>query len=894
MAESSLVLVITKIGAAAALQASSILANRADAVVAIPNDMILIRNELELMHAFLMDNHRTGVSDQVTETWIGQVRRLAHNMEDIVDQFIYVVGTHHQQESSWLGCVKKVVKKPQSLLTLDEIAIKIQNINRELQRLKLSKDWTQPISGVSDFPAKHYDLQHQAYLPGHDFSIAADELVGLEKNKESLIRSLHMEDCSKLRMISVWGMGGIGKSTLVTNVYREEATSFECHAWISVSQSFELVDIWKQMLKKINVQDKPEYDFEHMSSEELQVKVKEILHKKRYLIILDDVWTSIDLMKIKEVLVDDCMGSRIITTSRSEEVAAIADDGCTLRVEPLDHHDSWRLFCRKAFPKTENHMCPPELHLYGERIVNKCDGLPLALVSIGSILSLRTKNIVEWKLFEDHLIWELHHNENLNHVEKILNLSYKYLPNYLKSCFLYCAIFPEDYAIDADYLIKLWISEGFIEQRGTCSLEVVAEGYLEELIRRNMLHVSARNSFGKIKFLEMHDLVRELAIFCSKKENFSIIYDSSHRVVPAGLISRRIGVHKCNEDLTTRIDVSKARTILCFDSTMPSALWSTVLEHCKYIAVLDLSYIAIEVIPHSVGELFNLKFLNLDVTPVKELPKSIRNLNKLETLSLEDTNCLVLPHGATKLKKLRHFNMWKNLRDSELTFKTYESTEPFEGLWFLKELKTLHSVRASKVLVEKIGNLSQLCSLMINEVKTIHCAQLCSSLSKMVQLQSLTIRAIDENEVLQLEALTLSNPLQTLCLEGKLSEGTLKSPFFSTHGHVLFELSLSWSQFSEDPLPLLSGFLKLTHLDLRRAYIGQKINFAAGWFPDLKVMRLRDLPCVNEICIDEGALGRLEDIIIHKLVELRGFPEQLEYLKYAHFSGLHPDNQQQS
>jgi disease resistance protein RPM1 len=109
--------------------------------------------------------------------------------------------------------------------------------------------------------------------------------------------------------------------------------------------------------------------------------------------------------------------------------------------------------------------------------VQKCDGLPLALVAMGSVLSLKTKSIKEWTLFYNQLIWELHNNENLNHVEKILNLSYKCLPNYLKNCFLYCAMFPEDYLLCRKRLIRLWIAEGFIEHKGTCSLEEVAEGY---------------------------------------------------------------------------------------------------------------------------------------------------------------------------------------------------------------------------------------------------------------------------------------------------------------------------------------------------------------------------------------------------------------------------------
>lgn len=86
---------------------------------------------------------------------------------------------------------------------------------------------------------------------------------------------------------------------------------------------------------------------------------------------------------------------------------------------------------------------------------------------------------------------------------------------------------------------------------------------------------------------------------------------------------------------------------------------------------------------------------------MKGRTKSIRNLHKLETLSLEDTNCLVLPQGAENLKKLSHIIIWKYLHGLELSFRTSESIEPFVDQWCLEELRTLHSVRASKVFVKR-------------------------------------------------------------------------------------------------------------------------------------------------------------------------------------------------
>jgi disease resistance protein RPM1 len=194
MAEAALVLVIKKIGIAVAaetlMSARPLLAKKAGPVAALPDNMRLIKNDLELIQAFLKDIGGKSGANRVTETWIGQARKLAYDMEDIVDQFIYVVGKHHRA-GSWWGYVKKMLKKPQSLFTLDEIATALTRINLELTQLKQNRDWTQPVSSVRDVPAATYDIQQQLYLPGHDYSISDDELVGFDKNRETLMKSLN-------------------------------------------------------------------------------------------------------------------------------------------------------------------------------------------------------------------------------------------------------------------------------------------------------------------------------------------------------------------------------------------------------------------------------------------------------------------------------------------------------------------------------------------------------------------------------------------------------------------------------------------------------------------------------------------------------------------------------
>jgi disease resistance protein RPM1 len=275
MAEITLILVIQKLGIAVAgetLKLAKPLLGRKDVlVVALPANMKLIKDELEMINAFLKEIGIKACKGEVIETWIRQVRRLAFDMEDIVDQFMYVIG-ENKMTGSWAH-LKKIFKKPQSLISLDDIANKADAVNKELIELSRRKHrWTQPIIGVSDIPMASYDNEQLFYLPGHDCSVNDDELIGIYEKKETLTEILHSADRS-MRIVAVWGMGGIGKSTLVNNVYTNELSHFGCHAWVSISQSYKLDDVWRNMLRELT-KDNREFDTQKMNGAELRVGLK--------------------------------------------------------------------------------------------------------------------------------------------------------------------------------------------------------------------------------------------------------------------------------------------------------------------------------------------------------------------------------------------------------------------------------------------------------------------------------------------------------------------------------------------------------------------------------------------------------------------------------------------
>ncbi|XP_057493200.1 putative late blight resistance protein homolog R1A-10 [Actinidia eriantha] len=225
-----------------------------------------------------------------------------------------------------------------------------------------------------------------------------------------------------------------------------------------------------------------------MSDEELAQRLYKSLKGRRYFIVMDDIWDRRVWSDLKTCFPNDNNGSRIMFTSRNENVALLAKSSRPpLSLRFLTDDESWVLFQQKEFRRE---TCPPQLKEIGKHITKKCQGIPLVIVVVAGILTNEEKSPDQWEkvgktlnsqMTADPQIWL-----------KTLALSYNHLPHHLKLCFLYFGVFPEDYQVPVWKLIWLWVAEGFIREKGGKSLEDVAEEYLMELIGRSLVLVSRR------------------------------------------------------------------------------------------------------------------------------------------------------------------------------------------------------------------------------------------------------------------------------------------------------------------------------------------------------------------------------------------------------------------
>nr|UBY07050.1 NBS-LRR disease resistance protein [Dasypyrum villosum] len=887
MAETVILLAIEKTGFAlangAANQASALFVKYGTLLLELQRGMDRVVRELRVMHEFLSQMDIRNRKKQAYESWLGEVRKVAHLMEDMVDEYLYLVGQEH--DVGFFFFLKNGFKKPRSLRSLNQIAFKVKEIEKDLSHLSETKTrWV--LVNNEDTSSSDYIVKRSQELANISRCLEEEDLVGVEENRETLKRWLAGDDLER-SVIAFLGMGGLGKTALASNVYRSEREKFQCHAWVSISQTYSREDVLRNIIKQLS-RDKVGVlsSTADMDITCLQETLKAFLEQQKYLVILDDVWTLKAFNDLSRIFIRNDKGSRLLITTREGHVAALASRGRILTLDALPEDKAWDLFCKKAFPRDTNYECPAQLKPLCDEISSKCKGLPLVIVLVGGLFLVHEKTVEEWRRINNQLNWELINNPGFDHIRNVFHLRFICLPTHLKSCVLYCSLFPEDYIFKRKQLVRLWIAEGFVEERGECTLEEVAEGYLKELTA-NMLQLVQRNTFGRMKRFRMHDIIRDLAVDLCKKNCFGVIYDDKCGLSVETNV-RRLVLHKPKKDNHQPSGMHQLHTFITLDKIMPSfSLLPLLCKESRYMTVLELGGLPIEKIPDAIRDLFNLRHLGLRDSKLKILPKSVEKLSNLLTLDLSGSDIHELPSGIVKLKNLRHLFAERVIDPVWRELKCCSGMWIPNGLGNLTNLQTLQALEAHDESLRHLGELRQMRSLRLWNVKGIYYGHINEALVQMRYLSSLDVNASDVDEVLLLNVF-LPN-LQKLYLRGRLADGVLdESPLFQDiGGQNLYMLYLYWSQLREDPLPSLCRLSNLINLVLTKAgvkplfekkYNGEQLSFLTGWFPKIKVHSLRDLPNLNRLDIQQGAMASLEKLFLTNLRSMTEVPPGIKFL----------------
>lgn len=420
-------------------------------------------------------------------------------------------------------------------------------------------------------------------------------IVGLENDLMSIIRRLK-GSMSTREIIPILGMGGIGKTTLAKMAYDDPQIRdrFDIHVWVTVSQEYQTRDLLLGVLSCISIEMKQVTD-----DDQLMDMIYKNLKGRRYLVVMDDIWSNDVWDLMSRTFPDDDNGSRIILTSRLKGVAVHADpESPPHEVSLLNADDSWKLLHETVFGVVQD--CPCELEDIGRQVAKRCQGLPLALLVVAGYLSKIERTQESWKDVAKSVSKVV-----ANEPDKclgVLAMSYNYLPNHLKPCFLYMGIFPEDSDVNIERLINLWISEGFLWE------ELVGRDVLEDLISRNLIMVRNRRFNGEWKTCGVHDLVRDLILREAEKEKFlQVTKDPSAKMLHVRCYSFHSGIYQ--NDWLESSSTDLTRTMHFFHGLGSKQV--PPLACFKLLRVLSVVQYGFEDFPLVITKLVHLRYLQL-------------------------------------------------------------------------------------------------------------------------------------------------------------------------------------------------------------------------------------------------------------------------------------------
>ncbi|CAN6363454.1 unnamed protein product [Urochloa humidicola] len=866
MAEAVVGVLIGKIGMALAKEAaaygSSLLCKEASALKGLFSEIRKAERELESIKAYLLESEKFKDTDQTTGIFVKNIRELSFRIEDVVDEFMYKL------EADKHGGFAAKMKRIKHVKVWHRLAHELHDINADLEGAVNRRDrYVIPgmlrCAGSSD---NHARSTSQALCFARE-----EDLVGIEGNADKL-KGWLLDDLEQrnTKIATVWGMGGVGKTTLVNHVYKIVKLDFDAAAWVTVSKSYQVDNLLRKIAREFGIS---------FTSNMEMIRVVDVIRNhlegKRYILVLDDVWErDVWVNRIMPVFPTNCT-SRFVLTSRLSEVASLATSNCAINLEPLEAKYSWNLFCKEAFRLSNDKTCPSDLQDLAVKFLQKCEGLPIAIACIGRLLSFKPPTYPEWEILCKEL--KSHSDNNaIRSVDTILKVSLEDLPYQLKNCFLHCAMFPEDYDIKRKRLIRHWITSGFINEKENKTLEQVAEGYLNDLVNRSLLQVVRMNEAGRVKCCRMHDVIRHLALDKSAKECFGKVSEGHGTVSVHG--THRLSIQSTNIVPLNQSGATCLRAIYAFTSSIYIIdFLRPILASSILLSTLDLQGTELKMLPNEVFSLFNMRFLGLRDTQIESLPAAVGRLQNLEVLDALGSSLVSLPKDVVKLKKLRY--LFACVKFSYGPFFHFGGVKMPRGIRNLTGLHVLQSVKASTETLCDVAALTELRTLAVDDVTSEHSLNLRSAVLNMANLVSLSITTSNENEVLPLEELHLPETLSKLVLAGQLEKKRMPHILSSwLHLNNLTCLYLIFSQLDEKSFPNVMVLRSLCFLSLFKAYDGNTLCFSAQSFPRLKELRIWGALQLNQVEIEEDSLGSLVTLWFSACPELKGLPHGIEYL----------------
>ncbi|KAH7677430.1 P-loop containing nucleoside triphosphate hydrolase protein [Dioscorea alata] len=754
------------------------------------------------IESVLEDAGRREIRDASVRLWLKELRGIAYDAEDVLDEYEYELlrcQVESRNAAAAAAAAARISRKRKHVDNEEEeqVYFSLPSIiprgpsfpNHMLDRIRKIRERFSEIEKdrnalrLRELVPRRYaydDDDDSIKPPPPSSSVDESRVFGRDSDKEKLIELLFSDMNCKLSVISIVGIGGLGKTTLAQLIYKDQRVRgyFDLKGWVYVSVHFDVLRLTKLIIETLSGQQSCAF----LELDKLQSVLNESVAGKKVLLVLDDIWNEEQSpWRLLQAPFANADIVRIIVTTRNSSVAQVMQTGTSpYQLGLLSEEQSWLLFKLYASAGQEPLLQFVDI---GKQIVKKCNGLPLAVKALGGILRYETEESSWWDVLQSDL-WEL--DEAQAEILPALKLSYSRMPSYLKPCFLFCSMYPKAHLFSKGKLIRIWMAQGYIRVKGNKLMEEVGENYFNELQQRSYFQLYQNphmqlSTGNEHEWYVMHDMIQDLAHFISENECLSVNISEGQAVRHE--ISdevRHLNVmHLSTMDLELAELVSLKepnylRTFDCLDIryidrsegllvkfgrlraldlefARPQELLSSLgsFKHLRYLFVknkmswealpervcqlynlqtLDLKNCMLQEIPNEIGNLINLRCLALSSFSVIQLPESIGNLHNLHTLDLQSCYRLQkLPQGISNLIKLRHLffpsdaklpqGIGKLTNLETLEYFRAGKGDPIEKHCGIEELKSLVNING-KLCISELGKLVSVGSVIAGNLKT--------------------------------------------------------------------------------------------------------------------------------------------------------------------------------
>ncbi|WOH09630.1 hypothetical protein DCAR_0729088 [Daucus carota subsp. sativus] len=854
----------------------------------VTNQVNEVRDDLKRMQNFLKEADKKQIQDERVRGWVNEIKELAFRTEDVIELFALQAGGSGFKEalrrSACIAC---------HLISRHNVAMEINGIKAKLADIRQSL----PTFGITGLEQGETSVPQRIFY-SHDVE---KDFVGMEKEIDQLVTDLMKKD-EKHEVVSLWGMGGQGKTTLAQKLYNHVKIRdhFEAFAWVCISQQFDREQVLKGILRQLLPDDR-KGRVSDMEDTELVDGLRKVQLEKKCLVVIDDIW-NVDSWRMLQPafpLGEKTGGCKILLTTRHLTVAEI---GSVCKILGLTEDEGWQLLSRKT-----RIYDPPELPVaselerIGRDMVKRCKGLPLAISTLGGIL--RGKQLLrEWEKINNDISFYLVKGEGVGEddeyytVRQVLGLSYDSLPSRLRHCFLCFANYKEDEIIQTADLYMFWMAEGLISVEDRAQGEMmldVAERYLDELAHRSLVTVKtpdvANESWSKYKECVVHDLIQDMCWSKVKEQGVMNVIDLERKLdigSKAGIVRRLcVRSYNANRDVLEPYDrqmLAQIRSFLFWnDRSYDPPVWPNnifTLEKFKLLRVFTARYcnLSNENV-RSLSELVYLKYLSLQDCKLDILPASIGKLRNLETLDVRTrgAGCLSIPNVVWKLKLLNHLYLprWMSVGGRAKKLR-------LEGLNELQLLYGFDSKYCDAHDLLRLPNLKAFQGdITVEENLTTQTIIDFANFRELRHIEILiTVRGTQVDLMLLLECCFIDSLsiYASACVFPKACDCTR----FSKR---LTQLCLNNFIFEENPMVLLGNLPNLRVLDLysvESTYLDGEMVCSAMSFPKLQVLSLQKYKGLRKWRLEQGAMPNLSHLYINECSELEMLPEELKHLTF--------------